>query len=76
MARDFGAGSMTNSGYPRIVKEWKRGTPLSEAKTVFEGKVEDVSSAATVVNEPGRRYEIVAFRCPTCGLIEYYAPAG
>jgi prolyl oligopeptidase len=23
---DFGAGSMTSSGYPRIVKQWKRGT--------------------------------------------------
>ncbi len=35
---DFGPGSMTDSGYPRIVKEWKRGTPISEAKTLFEGK--------------------------------------
>ena len=28
---DFGPGSLTDSGYPRIVKEWKRGTPLAEA---------------------------------------------
>ena len=27
---DFGPGSMTKSGYPRIVKEWKRGTPLAQ----------------------------------------------
>ncbi|HEU5470592.1 MAG TPA: prolyl oligopeptidase family serine peptidase [Actinophytocola sp.] len=40
---DFGPGSLTNSGYPRVVKEWRRGTPLSEATTVFEGKPEDVS---------------------------------
>ena len=26
---DFGAGSLTISGYPRVVKEWKRGTPIS-----------------------------------------------
>ena len=26
---DFGSGSMTTSGYPRIVKLWKRGEPLS-----------------------------------------------
>ena len=32
---DFGPGSMTDSGYPRVVKRWKRGTPLSEAKTVL-----------------------------------------
>ena len=35
---DFGPGSMTTSSYPRIVKEWTRGTPLSEATTVFAGK--------------------------------------
>lgn len=45
---DFGPGSMTEAGYPRIVKTWKRGTPLAEAKTVFEGQAGDVSSAATV----------------------------
>ncbi|OZM74486.1 S9 family peptidase [Amycolatopsis antarctica] len=40
---DFGEGSMTSSGYPRLVKEWRRGTPLAEAVTVFEGKTEDVA---------------------------------
>ena len=43
---DFGPGSLTKSGYPRIVKEWKRGTPLAAAETVFEGEAEDVSVAA------------------------------
>lgn len=43
---DFGEGSLTASGYPRVVKEWRRGTPLSEAVTVFEGKPEDVSAGA------------------------------
>jgi len=40
---DYGPGSMTNSGYARILKQWKRGTPLSAARTVLEGKVEEVS---------------------------------
>ncbi len=35
---DFGPGSMTDSGYPRIVKRWSRGTPLAQAVTVFEGR--------------------------------------
>ncbi len=43
---DFGPGSLTASGYPRIVKEWKRGTPLAEAKTLYEGKPTDVSVRA------------------------------
>lgn len=38
---DFGPGSLTDSGYARIVKLWKRGTPLSAAKTVFEGEKKD-----------------------------------
>jgi prolyl oligopeptidase len=41
VATDFGEGSMTTSGYPRIVKEWQRGTALEKAKLVYEGKVTD-----------------------------------
>ncbi len=43
---DFGAGSMTSSGYPRTVREWTRGTPMSEAKLVYEGKPDDMYIAA------------------------------
>lgn len=39
---DFGPGSLTTSGYPRIAKIWRRGTPLSEAETVFEVPETDV----------------------------------
>ncbi len=40
---DFGPGSMTTSGYPRQVRIWKRGTPMADAKLVFEGNATDVS---------------------------------
>ena len=43
---DFGPGSMTTSGYPRIAKIWKRGTPLAQAETVYEAKPEDMLVAA------------------------------
>jgi prolyl oligopeptidase len=43
---DFGAGSMTTSGYPRLAKIWKRGTPLSAAKLVYEGKPTDMAASA------------------------------
>jgi prolyl oligopeptidase len=56
---DFGAGSLTASGYPRIIKEWNRGTELSAAKTVFEGKPEDVSVGASVVHDHGHTYEFI-----------------
>src|SRR5260221_6068935 len=50
---------MTASGYPRIVKEWKRGTPLSEARTVFEGEAGDVGAGAVVSDRFGFRREFV-----------------
>ena len=50
---DFGPGSMTKSGYTRIIKLWKRGTPLSEAVQVFEGKDSDVSAFVSVDKTPG-----------------------
>jgi prolyl oligopeptidase len=59
VASDFGPGSMTTSGYPRIVKEWKRGTPLAAARTVFEGKESDVGVEAHSERESGRRRDWV-----------------
>ena len=50
---DFGAGSLTESGYPRVVKRWSRGTPLAEAETIFEGDPADVLVAASVDRTPG-----------------------
>jgi prolyl oligopeptidase len=51
---DFGPGSLTTSGYPRIAKEWKRGTPLSEAKQIFEGKETDISAGCSREFDHGR----------------------
>ena len=57
---DFGAGSLTHSGYPRIVKEWQRGAPIEEASSLFEGNAEDVSVTASVVHDHGRVYEFIS----------------
>jgi prolyl oligopeptidase len=43
---DFGEGSLTDSGYPRVIKEWTRGTKIEDAPTVFEGEKTDVSVSA------------------------------
>ena len=56
---DFGPGSLTRSGYPRIVKEWSRYSSLNEARTVFEGQTEDVSVSAAVIHDHGRIYELI-----------------
>ncbi len=50
---DFGADSLTESGYPRLVKRWRRGQPLAEAETVFAGSRSDVLAAASVDRIPG-----------------------
>lgn len=50
---DFGPGSLTDSGYPRIAKRWRRGTPVTEAETVFEGEVGDVAVSAGYDRTPG-----------------------
>ncbi len=39
---DFGEGSLTSTGYPRIVKLWQRGTDLDQAKTILAGEESDV----------------------------------
>jgi len=57
---DFGPGSMTPSGYPRIVKEWKRGTPLSAASVVYEGTNEDMYIAAYHDHTPGFERDFVS----------------
>jgi len=56
---DFGSGSLTSSGYPRIIKEWKRHSPLQEARTVHEGKTEDVGMQVNVIHDHGRTYEFI-----------------
>ncbi len=57
---DFGPGTLTTSGYPNIVKEWKRGTPLSAAKTVYEGKPGDMYIAAMRDHTPGWQRDFVS----------------
>lgn len=52
-ATDFGPGSLTTSGYPRVVRRWRRGTPLSAAEVVFEGQADDVSAYASYDHTPG-----------------------
>jgi prolyl oligopeptidase len=71
VATDFGPGSLTLSGYARIVKLWKRGTRLSDATTLFEGKETDVSSSALHVQRPEGNYSFV-YRSPTFFEQEYY----
>jgi len=50
---DFGPGSMTDSGYPRLVKRWRRGQPLADAQTVYEAQGSDLSASGWRDATPG-----------------------
>ncbi|WP_031468846.1 prolyl oligopeptidase family serine peptidase [Sciscionella sediminilitoris] len=62
LGTDFGPGSLTDSGYPRIVKRWRRGTPLAEASTVFEGEQTDVAVSAVHDPTPGFTRDLIVRR--------------
>src|ERR1700683_5868725 len=51
VARDWGNGTMTKSGYPFVVKLWKRGEPLEGAKEVFRRTQDDVNAGATQLDD-------------------------
>ena len=57
---DFGPGSLTSSGYPNIVKQWTRGTPLASAKLVYAGKPDDMYIAALHDDTPGFQRDFVS----------------
>jgi len=57
---DFGPGSMTESGYPRTVRRWTRGTPLGSAGEVFAGQSNDMYISAGRNDTPGFEYEYVS----------------
>jgi prolyl oligopeptidase len=42
LATDWGEGTLTDSGYPAVVKRWDRGTPLDSAEELFRGRSTDV----------------------------------
>ena len=58
VASDWGEGR-TESGYPRVVKMWKRGTAFADAETIFEGDSLDVSVAPAVHRHGDDVYPIV-----------------
>ncbi|MFO7889153.1 MAG: prolyl oligopeptidase family serine peptidase [bacterium] len=59
ISTNFGEGTITQSGYPRMVKVWKRGTNLNQAKLLYEGKKEDMGVWGYVDNSPERQYQVI-----------------
>jgi prolyl oligopeptidase len=57
---DFGPGSLTESGYPRTVRLWTRGTPRARAPVLYETKPESVSVNGFRLRSDGGDVDLVA----------------
>ena len=73
---DFGIGSLTKSGYPRITKEWKRGTSIETAKLIYEGQDADISVSTFQVDQKGYKTRQFVRRATTFYTSETYLREG
>jgi prolyl oligopeptidase len=63
VARDWGPGTMTQSGYPFVIKRLRRGQTLAQAEEVYRGQASDVQVAPIVLRDPeGRVHGVGAYR--------------
>lgn len=66
VARDWGAGTLTTSGYPFVVKLLKRGQSLAAATEVFRGDPSDqLGSGATMLTDGAGHRLVLIQRRPT-----------
>ena len=55
----FNDAQMTDSGYPRVVQIWSRGTPIESAETIFEGEKTDVAVSGLRVWDGDVFYDMI-----------------
>ncbi|HEX3864179.1 MAG TPA: prolyl oligopeptidase family serine peptidase [Stellaceae bacterium] len=73
VARDWGPGTMTASGYPFVLKRWRRGSPLDAAEELFRGNAKDVSVRASPLRDPdGTVRAVLATRAVDFYSSEFY----
>lgn len=59
VSTDFGKGSLSDSGYPIVVKLWKRGTELAKAKTIFSANKTSVSAGGYTLYDGEKPYRFI-----------------
>ncbi|HYD37733.1 MAG TPA: prolyl oligopeptidase family serine peptidase [Allosphingosinicella sp.] len=59
VARDWGQGTMTRSGYAFVSKTLKRGQPLAEAREMFRGTADDVQAGVLALRDPSGKVQAV-----------------
>jgi len=63
VARDWGPGTMTSSGYPFVTKLWKRGQALDQAKEIYRGASTDEGVDPAVLNDSEGHLATLMIRC-------------
>ncbi|CAN5182684.1 prolyl oligopeptidase family protein [soil metagenome] len=76
VATDWGPHSLTESGYPFIVKRWKRGTPLSAAVEVLRGEPTDVALGPGVMYDEHDQAFVYVHRSETFYAGRYWRLLG
>ncbi len=73
VAREWGPDTMTESGYPFVVKKWKRGTKLEDAVEIYRGAKTDVAADASAWTDADGIVQAVVFtRYPSFFETEFY----
>ncbi len=72
IATDWGDGSVTESGYPFVVKRWTRGTPIEAAVEIQRGETADVGVWPMVLEMPDGVRIGGAVRAETFFTSSYY----
>jgi len=76
VATDFGPDSLTTSGYPRLIKKWRRGAALDTAELLFSAEQSDMLAAPATFQRPEGTFTFLIRRPSFFGEEIYYlAPA-
>ena len=59
VSTEFGSGSLSDSGYPTIVKLWKRGEPLSDAQVIMQIDKKEMGLWPSTQFRPERNYVVL-----------------
>ncbi len=71
VATNFGEHSLTESGYPYIVKEWHRGEPLAAARELYRGEAHDVAVAPVRLDGDRHDHVLLLGRAKTFFSTDY-----
>jgi prolyl oligopeptidase len=72
IARDWGTGTMSESGYPIAIRQWKRDQPLESSKEVFRGDTRDVADSPLVLVDGQGHKAVLVLRSLSFFAHEHY----